>query len=99
MERYSVRPTGHLIDRTGSLRNEHQGTIGWLALGAGVALFDRYAKETMSGAVDRALKRPYGRIATVAAVATVALHLVNGFDRAGIPDPMVKIVGGIRRRK
>lgn len=98
MERWAVRPTGHLIDRSGKLRNEHQGTLGWLGLAAGVAVFDALAKETMSHAADRAMARKYGKFATVAAVATVALHLVNGFDKAGIPDPMTKIVGKIRRR-
>lgn len=105
MERYAARPTGHLIDRSGKIRehrlfHENIGSIGWLALGAGVAAFDAWAPETLSHAAERALNRnKYGKIATTAAVATVALHLVRAFDKAGIPDPMVKIVGGIRRRK
>lgn len=100
MERYAVRPTGHLREvKNHRLLNENSGSVAWLALGASVALFDAFAPETMSHAVDRALSRKYGKVATVAAVATVALHLVNGFDKAGIPDPMVKIIGGIRRRK
>lgn len=97
MERWAVRPTGHL--REAPILHEKQGTLGWLGLAAGVAIFDAFAKETMSHAADRAMARKYGKIATVAAVATVAFHLVNAFDKAGIPDPMTKIVGRIRRRK
>ena len=97
MERWAVRPTGHLKDHR--LLNENSGSLAWLACGAAIAAYDMFAPETMSHAVDRAMGRKYGKIATVAAVATVALHLVNGFDRAGIPDPMVKVVGRIRRRK
>lgn len=99
MERYASRATGHLIDRTGALRNEHQGTVGWLILGAGVAAWDMYSKETLSSGARRAMQRPYGRIATTAAIATVALHLVGGFEKAGIPDPMTRVVGQLRRRK
>lgn len=105
MERWAVRPTGHLFERGGKVRehrllNEHQGTLFWAVLGAGVALADMYGKETLSHAAERALNRNrYGKIATTAAIATVALHLTRSFDKVGIPDPMTTVVGRIRRRK
>lgn len=59
-------------------RNEsHAGTYGWVALAAGVAAFDYLAPETLSHAVDRALERPYGRIAAIGAIAVTSAHLLN----------------------
>lgn len=55
----------------------HVGTLGWVGLAAGVVLFDRYAPETLSHAVDRALERPVGRYAAIGAVAITAAHLLN----------------------
>lgn len=71
-------------------RGEHAGTVGWIAIAAGVAAFDYFAPETLSHAVDRALERPYGRYAAIGGVAITAAHLLNL-----IPDqydPFLKIM-------
>lgn len=70
-------------------RREHAGTYGWAALALGVLVFDRYAPETLSHAVDRALERPHGRYAAIGGIVITAAHLLNI-----IPDqydPFVRI--------
>lgn len=57
--------------------DSHAGTIGWVALAAGVAAFDYFAPETLSSAVDRALETPRGRYLAIGAVAVTAAHLLN----------------------
>lgn len=53
--------------------NSKSATLGWLALGAGVALFDRYSPETLTNRAHRA-EHP---LAAKLAIGTVALHLAN----------------------
>lgn len=69
----------------------HAGTYGWIALAAGVAAFDYLAPETLSHAVDRALERPYGRIAAIGAVAVTAAHLLNLIPREYDPFVMIHL--------
>lgn len=57
-------------------RNEsHIGTAGWAVLIGGVILWDYFAPETLSGAVDRALESH--RAVTIGAIAITGAHLLN----------------------
>lgn len=69
----------------------HAGTYGWIALGAYVLAWDIVAPETLSGAVDRALDHPVGRIAAIGGVAIVGAHLLNV-----IPEQYDPLVQGFR---
>lgn len=53
------------------------GDYGWIGLTAGVIAFDALAPETLSGAVDRYLERPIGRIVAIGAIAVTGAHLMN----------------------
>lgn len=55
----------------------HVGTMGWAMIGAFVIAWDIMAPETLSGAVDRALDHPIGRIAAIGGVAVTGAHLLN----------------------
>ena len=65
--------------------DSHAGTYGWVALAAGIAVFDYFAPETLSHAVDRALECPRGRYAAIGAVALTAAHLLNVLPKQADP--------------
>lgn len=53
------------------------GTYGWVALATGVALWDIYAPETLSEAVDRALDHKYMKYIAWGVGGIVTGHLFN----------------------
>jgi|GEM_PF-6146222 len=59
------------------LLNEHQGTLGWVAVTVGVVLFDYLAKETMSSAADRLIENDTGKLLALGLTAIVACHVLN----------------------
>ena len=54
-------------------------TVAWAALASGIAVYEVMCPrgETLSEGVDRALERPYGRIAALGGIAVTAAHLAN----------------------
>lgn len=66
----------------------HSGTVGWACLAGFVLAWDVLAPETLSGAVDRALDHPVGRIVAIGGVAVTGAHLLNVLPEAY--DPFVQ---------
>lgn len=73
-------------------REHHPSNKAWIALVAGVAIYDYLAPvgETMSEGFDRYLRHPLGRIAAIGAVALTSAHLLNVYERFGMEqvDPI-----------
>lgn len=73
--------------------NSRSATMGWIALGAGVAIFDRYAPETLTNRAHRTEHPWAARIA----IGTVALHLANALPER--LDPIHQVVKHTSWRK
>ena len=55
----------------------NSGTTGWIALAAGVVVWDLLAEETMTGAFRRAHDSPMSRVAVTAAWGILTAHLFS----------------------
>lgn len=67
--------------------DSHCGTLGWAVLIGGVILWDYFAPETLSGAVDRALEKH--RALTIGAIAVTGAHLLNILPEQADPIHLV----------
>lgn len=62
----------------GKRRNtDHSGTLGWLALAAGIVAWDALAHETLSHAFARGMENVKMRPAIIGAAAITAAHLFD----------------------
>ena len=55
----------------------NSGTTAWIALAAGVVVWDLLAEETMTGAFRRAHDSPMSRVAVTAAWGILTAHLFS----------------------
>jgi hypothetical protein len=55
----------------------NSGTTGWLALAAGVVVWDLYSAETLTGAFRRANLSPTGRVVVMAGWGILTGHLFS----------------------
>lgn len=55
----------------------HVGSLGWLALGAGVVLWDATAEESLTHAFGRGMENAISRHAVLAALGVTVAHLLD----------------------
>ena len=68
----------------------HRGTLGWLAIAGFVAVWDRYASESLTHAAHRGLEHRVGKYAVPAALGITALHLLDKIPRE--IDPFYRVL-------
>lgn len=67
----------------------HVGSLGWLALGAGVVLWDATAEESLTHAFGRGMENAVSRPAVLVALGVTAAHLLDLLPHA--LDPFYRI--------